>query len=396
MHQAKLSEVNPHDFSIFMEDYLKKYNLPIETNVLLNNLNEIIILDSLNNYSFRYSCFYYYFVAKALSENLNNSEGKEKLKNILNNLHVDENAYIAVFLIHHSKNVDIFNEIESVSSFLFGKYEPATLLKEEMSFFDNEAHNIIKAVLPPANHTPEMERERRLKIQDQREESSNEDINEKTNEDTTEKYNKSSIDLRKAIKTVEVMGSIIRNRAGSLEKDKLQNLFLDGMNVHLRILSYFIELIQNKNVENEIIEIITKKIGYLEEDKDSDQRLSEEQRKRLAKNIFWNLNFFVVYGVIYKIVHSLGSDKLIVISNNVCDQVNTPASFLIKHGILMGYKKNLQLPEVEKGIEDKNFSKIAKKVAKLIVVDYCAINPIHYRDSQRIETTLKIPRYQLK
>jgi hypothetical protein len=392
MHQAKRDELNSHDFSVFMESYLKKYNLPIKLDTLLANLHEIVMLDSFNNYSFRYPCFYYYFVAKALSEHLDETEGMEKIKTVLNNLQVDENAYIAVFLIHHSKNINIFEEIERVSSSLFGNYKPATLAKDEMNFFDNEAHNIVKILLPPSNVTPEMERSRRLKIQDKLEESYDND----TNEEPVDKNNTHLIDLRKAIKTVEVMGCVIRNRAGSLERDKLQDIFLDAMNVHLRVLSSFIELIKGENEQKEIVEFISKRLDHMEEGKDPSQRLSEEKRQKLALNIFWNMNFFVVYGIIFKIVHSLGSDKLIEISNHVCDEVETPASFLIKHGILMGYEKNPQIPELEKGLYEKDFSKIARRVAKMMVVDYCSMNPVNYRDLQRIEHTLKIPRNRLK
>jgi hypothetical protein len=412
MHHVKKNELSYLDFSVFMEGYTKKYNFPIERDILLDNLYEIVGSDSLNNYSFRYSCFYYYFVAKALSEHLSEPEGKEKLKNILNNLHVDENAYIAVFLIHHSKNIDIFNEIEIVSSSLFGKFNPATLAKDEMTFFDSESHNIVKALLPPAHYTPEMERERRLKIQDQLEASNDSEeskesekikksIEEKKedyskNDDLVDKKNTSLIDLRKAIKTVEVMGCVIRNRAGSLERDKLQKLFLCGMNVHLRALSSFIEIIKDEKEQKLLIDFISKRLSMLDEGKDPSQRLSEEKRQKIALNIFWNLNFFVVYGVIFKIVHSLGSDRLIEISNQVCDQIDNPAAFLVKHGILMGYVKNLEISEFEARIGDKEFSDIANKAAKMLVVDFCSLNKVSYRDLQRIESNLNIPRYRLK
>lgn len=81
----------------------------------------------------------------------------------------------------------------------------------------------------------------------------------------------------------------------------------------------------------------------LEESEGGNKKLSKDILKKNARIIFWNLNFFVVFGNIYKIVHSLGSDKLTGIVNKVCDDVNTPASFMIKHGILMGYNKNIQI-----------------------------------------------------
>lgn len=391
MHHAKQNELSDHDFSVFMKYYSDKYNLSIEQEILLSNLSEIVSEDSFKNYSFRYPYLYYFFVAKSLSEHIGESGGMERIKGILNNLHVDENAYIAVFLIHHSKNTSIFEEIESIASSLFDKYKPATLAKDEMIFFDEQAHNIVKAALPPANVTPEMERTRRLKMEDEFVESYDDD----TKGEGIDENDTSVNDFRKAIKTVEVMGCIIRNRAGSLEKVRLQKIFLNGMNVHLRVLSSFIEIIKSEDEQKEIVEYISNRLSNLEKGKDSFKKLSDEQRRKIAHNIFWNLNFYIVYGIISKIVHSLGSDKLTEITNYTCDQVANPASFLIKHGILMGYNKNLQIKELEKGINEIEFSKIAKRTAEMMVVDHCSLNPINYRDKQRIEDTLKIPRFQL-
>jgi len=51
------------------------------------------------------------------------------------NLHKDENAYIAIFISHHSKNAYILDEIILNAQCLFDKYKSATLSKEELSFF---------------------------------------------------------------------------------------------------------------------------------------------------------------------------------------------------------------------------------------------------------------------
>jgi len=392
MYHAKQNELSNYDFSVFMVKYTEKYNLPLPTDILLTNLNEIFSNDSLNNYSFKYPCFFYFFVAKSLAEHLDESEGLEKINKILDNLHVDENAYIAVFVIHHSKNINIFNTIENISSSLFKDFKPASLTKEEMSFFDGEMHNIVNAVLPPADTTPEIERGKLLKLEDELEKSGDYDTKEDSINENEEFVN----NFRKAIKTVEVMGCIIRNRAGSLERVKLQDIFSEGMNVHLRILSSLIDTIKSQDQQKILIEYISKFLSHQDEDKDPLQRLSDEERKKIAQTIFWNFCFFLVHGFIYKIVQSLGSDKLIEISSNACDQVNTPATALIKHGILMKYEKNLQIDELNRRIIQHDFSEIAKRSARMTVVGYCSINPVNYRDKQRIESTLKIPKSGLK
>ena len=136
------------------------------------------------------------------------------------------------------------------------------------------------------------------------------------------------------------------------------------MNVHLRLLSSFINIIKGDNEQKEIVEYISKRLSHLDEGKNPNEKLTEEKKKKYAYNIFWNANFFVIYGILYKIVHSLGSDKLIEISNQICENIDNPSSILVKHGILMGYEKNLQIDELNKRINENDFSKIAKKSQK--------------------------------
>jgi len=307
----------------------------------------------------------------------------------MNNLHVNENAYIAVFIAHHSKNVNILEEIEINALCLFDKYERATLTKDEVKFFDEQLDIIVKTALPLANTTPETERTKRLEIEDDIEESE-EDAEQE--EDGDKEYSL-EIELRRAIKTVEVMGSITKNRAGSLEKTKLEKIFLEAMNVHLRILSSFFDIIKNEDEQKAIVDFISERLRKIAEEKE--KKPSEEERKKISRIIFWNLNFFVVCGVIYKIVHSLGSDKLTVIVEKVCDEVNTPASFLVKHGILMWYNKNLQIEGITKKFNENVFSEIAKRVMKFMVVNHCDLHQINYRDRQRTENELEIPAKKL-
>lgn len=223
-----------------------------------------------------------------------------------------------------------------------------------------------------------------LKVQDER---------EQTQKNLEPKDDPLEIDLRRAIRTVEVMGSIIKNRAGSLEKTKLEEIFKEAINVHLRILSSFFDIIKSEENQKDIVDFISERLDKFTEEKEG--TISREKLKQISKTIFWNLNFFVVYGIIDKIIRSLGSDKLTEIVNKACNEVNTPASFIVKHGILMWYNKNLQIDEITKKIKDKECSTIAERVMKLMVVNHCTLHSITYKDRQRIESKLGIPAKKL-
>jgi hypothetical protein len=391
LYNKKQNQLSYNDFSIFLKDYTTKFVLPIEPEKLLENLSDIVIKDSLNNYQFKYPCFYYFFVGKNLSENLDKTRVMVSLKEILNNLQSPENAYIAVFLIHHSKNVKIFNEIEKISASLFNEYTPATLTKDEMSFFDNEMQNVVRALMPPDHETPEMHRDRISRIEDDFEQNRSPDVkDERTIEQ--EKY---LIELRKAMKTVEVMGCIIRNHVGSLERDRLENLFLDGMNVHLRILTSLINPIRNEEERHAMVEFISKRLSQLDEGKEPNQKLSAEDRKKIAQQIFGNLCFIIVYGNIVKIIQSLGSDKLIDISNRVCDKIENPAASLVKFGIIMKYLKNMPDEDLERRVKQKDFSLIARRAAENLIVSHCMFHKVGYRKKMQIASKFNIEKVKL-
>jgi len=369
-----------------MNYYTNKFTLPIKKEIILKNLNQIVSVDSFNNYSFHYPYLYYFFVGKYLAENIEEPDIWKKVEDIMQNLHVDENAYIAVFLVHHTKNIKVLDEIELNALFLFDKYKPATLTKDEVKFFDEQVDNIVKASLPPANVTPEKERHERLKIKDKREQ-------EQEKEEQADVGDPLEKDLRRAIKTAEVMGCILKNRVGSLEKTKAEELFKEAMNIHLRILSSFFEIIRNEDAQESIINYISKVLE--KRIKEKREKISEEEMKRIARIIFWNLNFFFVYGLIKKIAHSLGSDMLIEIVENIYEKINTPASFLVKQEISMWYLKNFKIDEIIKRTEQKDFSNIAERVMKFMIVDYCSLHPIYYKDRQKIESKLGIPSREL-
>ena len=212
-----------------------------------------------------------------------------------------------------------------------------------------------------------------------------------------------AVDLRRSIKTVEVMGRIIKNRAGSLEKNRLESMFTEGMHVHFRILTQFFQLIEHEESQCTIIDFLSHALDNFIKDQLSEQKKegktprepTKEVLKKISESIFWNLNFFVIYGLINKIVHSLGSHKLISIVEKVCDEENTPASFLVKHGILMWYSKNLQLENIANRIKEDDFSDIGRKVIELQMVNHCSMHSVSYKDKQRISNKFGISPVRL-
>src|SRR5690606_18716543 len=138
------------------------FNLPISINDIVQTLSKVNIckFDSFNQFNFCYSYIYYFFVAKYLAEHL--EQKKPTINKILGNLHKDENAYITVFIAHHTKSNYLLDELMLNAEILFENYKPATLETSELSFFDKHEDKIIQAILPPFKHNADNERKKKI------------------------------------------------------------------------------------------------------------------------------------------------------------------------------------------------------------------------------------------
>lgn len=424
--KKKQVRLNSDEFGNFLTKYKGLFNMPVGDQILIKTLEEVQIIErsSLGEYSFKHDYLYYFFAARHISDHT--CDCASDITRIMGNLHKNENAYIAIFITHHTKKPEILDEIVVNALCLFDKYAPARLDTKEISFFDVEMNQIIQEVLPLASETPEINRQKKLAEQDLEEDNQGCDEVEEDQLDDEEEPNYShgilARDLRRSIKTVEVMGRIIKNRSGSMLMDRLEQIFEEAMAVHLRILTSYLAIIQEPKGQEEIVEFLTSRIEQIIEtanekkkakkDNQAKERSkpakpnrtnrpnlsdkpSRDEIRKMAKKLFWNINFMVVYGTVKKIVHSIGSENLISVAENVCDRCNTPASTLVKHGIIMWYRKNLRVDEILKAMESKEFSETAKKVMRYQVVNHCSMHSIDYKDSQRISSKMGIPTKRL-
>ncbi len=391
LYSKKVKSISIIDFNDFVKSYKKKFHLPLNIDDMINNLDQIIYRDSFNNLSFKYPYFYYYFVAKYLAEHLDNDSIKKLIFNIIENLHKEENTYICIFIIHHTRNIEILEEILLNAMCLLDDYSAATLSKDEVKFLDRQVENVIKIVLPNRKTGPEKAREEKFKVKDQEEEELR---SQNYQDDHYAEDDEKIIEFKKAIKTAEVIGSILKNRAGSLEKDKLRQLFEEASFIYFRLLTFVINNMQN--MDKEIVDYIIERLKREIKNKNMDLKtMDKDKLKKKVESLIWKINFLLIFALIKHAVHSLGSDRLQDIIKEVTEKINTPASFLLKHGIFMWYIKHINIDEICKRVKEKDFSLLAKRILDLMVVEYCILHPVNHKDLQKIESKLGIPKSQI-
>lgn len=372
------SELSQEHFNEFVKWYSEEFNLTEDKVTLIKKLKScgILHISSLGNYDFNYPYLYYFFAGKYFSEHLDerdesNAQALADIETILDNLHKNENAYIAIFMVHHCKYKVLIGKILQRADGLFKDFEPATMTKEEMLFFRNDQ---MARIGLPEKSNPTEARKKDLEVQDAREENETTDLVEEDDDSASEL----SLELRRSMKTVEVIGRILNNRSGSLKNAQLAELFEKGMNVHLRLISQFFEIVKKMIVEPNYDQFLVDRVLEI------DPKLKDEAAHERAQKIFWNINFGFIVGMIKKISTSLGSRNTIAISDSVCSQNVTPIKYIIQQDIAMRHAKNLRLDEII-GSGNLDMPDVAKNALVFSVAQFCRYNRISDKDRNKLQ-----------
>ena len=376
-------ELSSIQFDEFVEEYKGSYNFTDSLKTMLDNLEDsnIVIKTTLGFYKFSYPYIYYFFAGKFLAQAWDDNEDPNheisllEIDNILQNLHNTTNAYIAIFISHHTKNSALLNKIKTVASDIYNNFLPCTFNKKDLFVFSDVEQHISDPVLP-INESPLDNRKLELEQKDKIENSA--DLADtSTEEDLEDKEDEFAIELRRSIKTVEVIGSIIKNRAGSLRNEQLETLFENAFNIQLRLTSNFLGLVNAIWNSKDGIKFLEERI------KETHPTMPEPQIPYKAIQQFWGVNFGFLFAIMKKTAFSLGSSSMVKIANKVCNKKNTPASFILKHTILMWFKKNIDIYDLQR--MDKYIdNRTARNVLLWLVSDYCKVHIIDYKDRDRL------------
>lgn len=376
-HDQALSQL---DFEQFISEYEDQFYFtdPIKTMLEKLDSSNLMSASSFGNYNFNYPYIYYFFAGKFFAQawededDIHHEEATEQIDLILNHLHKTSNAYIAVFITHHTKNTALINKVMEVARVLYSNYSPATMDKKCLSVF-SVVENRIKAPEIPKLNNPSENRLKKLKEKDV-EEIEKDEIEDVDMDDE----NPYALELRRSIKTVEVIGSVIKNRAGSLRSEQVENLFEEAMDVHFRHVSNFLEIVKSIVESTDGTKFLEDRIREVKPD------IDEKTLPQRANTLFWGMNFIFLFSILKKTAFSLGSDATARAAKVVCERRNTPASFLLKHTILMWFKKNVDIEELQK-MDKMLDNPTVKNVMLWLLSDYCSLHIVNYKDAAKLE-----------
>ena len=224
-----LMDDTPFDFSAFVEDYKNQFYMPESLVSRLQHASYGLIT---KNGTFRADFMYYYFLAKYLSNH--DSDGRPVINSMSEESYRKENYLTLLFTIHHTRDGSIIDDILLRTMCTMDTVEPAELHRvETRQYLD------ILARLPEDILSSESVQEAR-KIQRISQDSIESEEVDSDDEGHIPPEIEMVNDVYRILINNKVMGQVLRNNFGNLEKHRLEEIIEVIADSGLRLISFFV------------------------------------------------------------------------------------------------------------------------------------------------------------
>ena len=332
MHLEKRKRITDEEWEYFHRIYCGKYKISPSRAALKSELAANGLFDLRDErYGFRHSASYYYFVARYFRDNLGKEPVRLAVKGLLARLYKEEHASIWLFLTHLSKDPFLLETILEHAKRIYADL-PAARFEDDVSFLQTLSENVEKIVLKDTTLVESKEAQlRSLDDAPQLPEAIDYDEDEGEANDALKMLSKMNLALR----TLEVLGQLVKNFPGSLDGDDKLSLVRECYALGLRTVSMLFDLFQ-RDVEGFVDFVYDRLIEKHPEINDVD-----DLKKKVRRFMFWMIEN-ASFGMIKRISRAVGHSQLGEIYKEVREKDDTNAFALIDIAIRL---ENLGFPE---------------------------------------------------
>jgi hypothetical protein len=285
------------------EEYFKRYRVKISQDKMSRELHDSYILSTDDSgVSFKYSYLYYFFVAKYFQENITAADEKEilalrlELGDLARNLFNDDAANILIFYVYLTKDPTLIREVIEQAKLIFGE-EPLCYFQSDVAFI-NGPDAELKVVY--SEDEKASAREKHLRALDRADElekgnSEGRDVSAAAKQGVVGNVNA-------AVRTIQVIGQILRNFPGSLRGEVKLNMAAETYRLGLRTLHVVLRDIALA-FERARADLSKSTSGPF-------AQIPEEERERRINRMGFFLTLMCGYGTVKIVSEAVGSAQL--------------------------------------------------------------------------------------
>ena len=308
---------------------------------------------------------------------------KNRIEEIVEKSYLQANAYILIFTIHHTQDDDLIITILRHTEYTFDRASAATLSASETKMLEGTVNELRGKIL--SNQSVEKERQ----LERERRDKTEEDLDDIAVDDKSEEDNLFEEDLHnfyRALKNMEILGQILRNKYGSLPREKIEQVIDSVTNAGLRLIKVVTNRENIQSLEGYFIEVLKSE----DIPEDNKREIEKFLRKQIRTFVF-----LIIGSLLKKVVVSIRKPELLEVVETMVRQKNTPAYDLLHIFFLLETSEKLDSQHVKKIIDildkfEKSQNVVARRLLSFAVQYYANTHEIHFKLREELFRTLKI------
>lgn len=290
---------------------------------------------------------------------------------------MEEHANVWLFLTHLSKDPYIIEVIVAHARSLFSEFRPIEF-RDDIDFIQT----LYDKVPEIAFHDGEFRslKESRLRQLDK---DKGESSDSYTADAETSEVLQVMTRLNMALRTLEVLGQLVKNFPGSLAGTVKFDLVKESYLLGLRTTEMFLGMIRNEpeGLVAAMVKVVREQYPQMED--------MERLTAKIRSFVYWIIEG-ACYGMVKRISHTVGHSGLGQTYSEVYESIKTPAAQLVDMSIKLDTMK-FPLNDMKRARKDFKSSTFCDRLLSRLVVHYLYIFPTDERLKQQICQELNIP-----
>ena len=342
------------NFQKFVSTYKHSYFIKASTVNRLNHQDYGLIK---SNGNFRAGYMYFFFLGRFFAKS--QDECKDEISKICKESHLSPNDFIVLFIIHHTTDNELIYNMTWQTMCSLENVEPAVLDNEESALFFDLISSFPKNIL--TNNSVQAERDSARRMRDKAE-----SIRPKRESNWTSNGESRSEEIYRVLKNIHILGQILRNRYGTLERRDIVDIVETISDGGLRLINC--RLGSEEEIKRRIINIRKKNPDY-------DAR-EIEQAARI-------LSFLWTMANLAAVVHAINVPEIRNAVVSVVNSKSTPAYDLI------GYFNALDSDEQLSPNTVKNLETLMKRHRNPFIRAILSLRTQNYMKTHTSRATLE-------
>lgn len=302
LHVARKEKLDQSDYDKLHYEHCEKFELQLNLRKLQEQFELAGIVGSSSEcIFFKYPYLLYYFTAKYLAADT--VQNTQYIDELIETIYTEKSANILLFLAHLGKDPIVIGKILSKANSIFSSYSEADIFQHSETVAKYGYKKVRDIYLV------EGDKKSQLIVFDEDHKVVEHELELLQNNEKDETKIKDSLQINSAFKTLQVLGQVLRNHAGSIEKDNKREIAGSCISLGLRTLEFLLA-----NIANYADDIIAFKIKQLQADNPS---FDQEKLLSEAQGFMYSTILNISVGTMVKVANSIGSEELAVTLNHV-------------------------------------------------------------------------------